>query len=151
MRIISNCELATKKIAVRLSEYLQPGDCLALVGDLGAGKTIFVKGLSQGFGYNCNKVTSSSFVLLQVYETKKVKLYHLDLYRLKSIDDLYHLGYEEFIFGDNITVIEWPQLAFKLLGKDYLEIKFKIVGQTKRELTFCPHGARFRKIIKKFN
>jgi len=149
MRIISGSELETKRIAAKLSKYLQPGDCLALLGDLGAGKTIFVKGLAEGFGYDANKVTSSSFVLLQVYKTKKAKLCHLDLYRLKSVDDLYHLGYEELIFGDNVTVIEWPQIAFKLLGKDYLEIKFKIIGSAKRELSFFPRGKRFKEIVTK--
>lgn len=146
---ITDSESQTRLLAFRLSAYLKPQDIVILTGNLGSGKTTFVKGLAEGLGFNPNKVTSSSFVLCQTYKAKKMNINHLDLYRLKSIEDIIHLGYEEILFGDNLTVIEWPQLINRFLGREYLKVDFKIIDNKKRGIKLSSKGKRFLKTIAK--
>jgi tRNA threonylcarbamoyladenosine biosynthesis protein TsaE len=103
---------------------LQRGDVVALLGELGTGKTLFVKGICEAFGAQ-EHVSSPSFIILNRYEGKdqsnrELLIYHLDLYRVKSLDEIYDLGYEEFFYGDGITLIEWAeQLGDLLPSKRY--------------------------------
>lgn len=98
---------------------LQRGDVVALLGELGTGKTLFVKGICQAFGAQ-EHVSSPSFVILNRYEgkdqsNKELLIYHLDLYRVNSLDEIYDLGYEEFFYGEGITLIEWAEQLGDLL------------------------------------
>ncbi len=136
MKIITNSAIETKKFAGNFAKKLKKGDILCLVGGLGAGKTTFIQGLAKGLGIK-EDVSSPTFVLLNRYKGK-LPLYHFDLYRLDNTDEIRNLGYEEFFYGDGITVVEWAEKLKELMPKKYIEIKFKILGKNKREI-----GVRF--------
>ena len=120
----TSSEQETLELARALAVRLQRGDVVALLGELGSGKTVFVKGICRAFGAQ-EHVSSPSFVILNRYEGKdqsnrELLIYHLDLYRVKSLDEIYDLGFEEFFYGDGITLIEWAeQLGDLLPSKRY--------------------------------
>jgi tRNA threonylcarbamoyladenosine biosynthesis protein TsaE len=109
---------------------LQRGDVVALYGDLGSGKTQFVKGVCRAFNVN-NHVTSPSFVILNRYQGKdengkEILMHHLDLYRIKSISEMYDLGYEEFLQSDGICMIEWAEMLEKLLPDRRYDVRLSL-------------------------
>jgi tRNA threonylcarbamoyladenosine biosynthesis protein TsaE len=103
---ISNSAAETEETGVRLAHELGAGDILALVGDLGSGKTQLVKGIARGLG-NADAVTSPTFTLVHEYSGGRLPLYHFDFYRLENIEGLRTIGFDEYIFGDGVCVIEW--------------------------------------------
>ena len=105
-QIVSASPAETRALARRLSQCLTGGDVLLLQGDLGAGKTEFVKGLAEGLQVT-DLVTSPTFTLLNVYHGV-IPLYHFDLYRLEDAEELDNIGFEEFLGGDGVAVVEWP-------------------------------------------
>lgn len=118
MKFISNSISDTQRIAEKFSEELEPGDVIALKGDLGAGKTAFTAGLVKGVGApNC--VSSPTFTIINEYMGGKIPVYHFDLYRLTDVDDLYDIGVDEYLFGNGICVVEWPELAEELIDEYY--------------------------------
>ncbi len=144
MNIISTSVRQTREIARKLARSFKPKDVVALIGTLGSGKTVFVKGLAMGLGCNSRDVSSPTFVLMRQYQGKFV-LNHFDLYRLaslksKALRQLEQIGYEEYFYGDGITVIEWADRIPGALPKEYLRIEFKILGENKRLLKIRPIG-----------
>lgn len=119
-----------------MAKSLKKGDIVCLFGDLGSGKTVFVKGLALGLGAKKEKIISPSFVLLCQYLDGRLPLYHFDLYRLKRIEDILTLGYEEYLYGEGITAIEWPQRFKYLLPERYLKVELLIKSPAKRLLKF---------------
>jgi len=116
-KIPSLSNFDTSILAKKFSENLSVGANVFLVGDLGAGKTVFTKSILEFFGID-KKVNSPSFKLINEYNIflnfKNIKLYHVDLYRLENIDEILDLGIDEIIASDNITVIEWADRAYFL-------------------------------------
>lgn len=111
------------------------GTFIALIGELGAGKTTFVKGLAKGLGVrNHRHVNSPSFVIIKEY-AGKVPLYHFDVYRLNFSSDLEGIGFEEYFYGNGVCVVEWADKIKKLLPKKHIEIKIKIAGENNRRIT----------------
>ena len=104
--IETNSEIETSAAGESLARSLKPGDVVLLYGDLGAGKTAFVRGMARGLGANPEDVSSPTFTLVQEYAAPSLTLYHVDLYRLEpaEIDDL---GLDDLVFGDGIVAIEW--------------------------------------------
>lgn len=109
MKYITHSEKETMALAGRLSRALRAGDSVLLSGDLGAGKSVFARGVARGMGVE-GAMPSPTFTLLIPYEGEK-KLYHFDLYRLADPDEFWAAGLDEFVGGDGIAVIEWPQMA----------------------------------------
>lgn len=104
-------EQETLELARSFAQRLERGDVVALWGELGTGKTRFAKGVCEAFGAN-HHVSSPSFIILNRYEgsdraKRELFVYHLDLYRVKSTEEIYDIGYEEFVYGDDITLVEW--------------------------------------------
>jgi len=124
---------ATQKFAVALSKTLPPRSLIALSGDLGSGKTTFMQGLIQGFGGSQAMVQSPTFVYLHHYPTTP-PVYHFDLYRLRSIDDFYAMGFEEYFEKDGITAIEWPERIASILPSTAIKIQLSVVSETARRL-----------------
>lgn len=126
----------TKNIAQGILSELKPGQLLALVGNLGAGKTVFVKALAEALGVEDN-VTSPTFVLMKVYNTKheKIKkLVHVDCYRLEGKEDLADIGLSEYIEDENnLVVIEWAD-KIKNLPDNIVRINIKSTGEESRVL-----------------
>lgn len=110
---LSHGEEETQALAALLAQDLGPGDVLLLQGDLGAGKTAFVRGLARGLGADEDEVSSPTFALLQLYQGR-LPLYHFDLYRLSG-QEAEELGFEEFFFGQGVCAVEWPDCALELL------------------------------------
>ncbi len=146
MIIESQSTEETIELGMRLGIALEAGDVVGLVGDLGAGKTHFVKGVALGIGVaDARVVTSPTFVLMNSYEGR-LPLRHYDLYRLDAVE-LESLGYFDLRTSSAI-VVEWAEKAGEALG-ERLEVLFETTGATTRRLTFRPVGARGIVILKR--
>jgi tRNA threonylcarbamoyladenosine biosynthesis protein TsaE len=117
-----------------LADALEPGAVLALSGDLGSGKTHLVKGIAAGLGLDPSTVRSPTFTILHVHEGGRRPLYHFDLYRLQSPDELYELGYEAYMYGRGVSVVEWPERAADLLPDETLCLRLEHVSPTERRI-----------------
>jgi tRNA threonylcarbamoyladenosine biosynthesis protein TsaE len=106
-RFITRSESETLGLAAGLARTLGPGDVVALIGDLGAGKTVFAKGVAGALGV-CGAVTSPTFTLIQEYRGS-IPLYHMDLYRLRDIKEILDIGAEDYFYGDGVCLIEWAE------------------------------------------
>ncbi|MBQ8468654.1 MAG: tRNA (adenosine(37)-N6)-threonylcarbamoyltransferase complex ATPase subunit type 1 TsaE [Clostridia bacterium] len=115
MEIILKTEKDTIEFAKKFSKQLKAGDVLLLDGDLGAGKTVFTKGLVLGLSGGKEIAISPTFTIVNEYNTTP-KLYHFDFYRIKSEDELVAIGIEEYLFSDAICVVEWPERAPNILS-----------------------------------
>ncbi len=124
--IAKNAE-ETLDIGMRLGQTLQSGDVLALYGGLGAGKTVFAKGIAKGLGIS-EEVTSPTFTLLRQYQGR-LALCHFDLYRIEDDQELEHIGFYDYLGGDNVCVIEWPENAPEL----FATIRVNIAGSGDEE------------------
>lgn len=109
----SNSPKETKNIAKAFAKELKSGDVLALRGDLGVGKTAFVQGLCETLGV-CEAISSPTFTIVNCYDAK-IPIYHFDVYRINDCDEMYEIGYEEYVYGDGVTVIEWPEKIEEIL------------------------------------
>ena len=125
----------TRNVASALCDKLIAGDVVLLQGDLGAGKTEFVKGLATGLGVD-EPVTSPTFALLNVYHGR-IPLYHFDLYRLNRLEELDGIGFDEFIGGDGLAVIEWPEEFVKVIIRPGETV-------TQRVIEIEPTGDRYK-------
>jgi tRNA threonylcarbamoyladenosine biosynthesis protein TsaE len=128
----------TRRIAAVLAKSLVPGDVIALDGELGAGKTCFVRGLAEGLGLDAQQVASPTFVLSHEYEPPDasptgVTLVHIDAYRLHGADELDAVGWQELIDrGDAIIALEWPSRVAAALPADRVHVRIEHVGETSR-------------------
>jgi len=124
----------TIKLGERIGKTLKPGSFIALIGELGSGKTTFVKGIAKGLGVkNSRYVNSPSFVIIKEYKGK-ILLYHFDVYRLDSADDVAFIGADEYFYGSGICVVEWADKIKKLLPKQRIEVKIEILKNNSRKI-----------------
>ncbi|MEH7336333.1 tRNA (adenosine(37)-N6)-threonylcarbamoyltransferase complex ATPase subunit type 1 TsaE [Neobacillus drentensis] len=134
----------TTQFAERLASFLQPGDVIALEGDLGAGKTTFTKGLAKGLNIK-KTVNSPTFTIIKEYNGN-LPLYHMDVYR---VADAYEdLGFDEYFEGDGVTVVEWAHLIEEQLPSDLLTIYLYHEEQDKRKIVLKPKGKRYEQLCK---
>ena len=115
-------EADTRKFGEELARSLKAGDVLALVGDLGTGKTTLTKYIARELGI-MEPITSPTFTIICEYKSGRLPLYHFDVYRLAGIDDMLELGYEEYFYGDGVCVVEWADRIEKLLPENAKTIK----------------------------
>ena len=139
----------TISLGERLGKQLAPGDVIALYGDLGAGKTTLTKGIAVGLGLAAD-IHSPTFTLIHEHPGA-IPLYHVDLYRLSSEQEVETLGLEEYIYRDGVTVIEWANTTRSLLPAERLDITLRMTGDTDRELIFETDSERLGKIIEGLN
>ena len=130
-KFISNCELETISFAQQFSSSLSGGDVILLSGDLGAGKTTFVKGLAKGLNLT-DEVTSPTYAYLNVYGDK---LYHYDCYRLSCGEDAEALGLTDYFYGDNICVIEWSENIADVLPDKVIRVNIEKTSEEKRTIS----------------
>lgn len=135
----------TKKLGNALGKLFQPGDVVSLVGDLGAGKTTFTKALGEGMGIS-SYITSATFTLMNEYPGD-IPLYHFDTYRLENIEDIDDLGFDDYFFGNGVSVVEWGDRIEEWLPKDHLTISIEDAGELERIFTFTSHGERSEKLL----
>lgn len=125
-------EKETISFGEKLAAYLEPGDVLCLKGDLGVGKTTFVKGLIRALQReNTLFLGSPTYTLIQEYRFKKPYVYHFDFYRLKSTDEIWGIGWEEYRSGDGICVIEWADLFPEIIPENAVWLEFSARGEAK--------------------
>ncbi len=134
MNYFSKSVSDTEQIAAQLAPSLQANDVLALEGDLGAGKTQFVRGLVKALGGNPRDVSSPTFILLNVYKTPRFPVYHLDAYRVHGGEDFSAIGFAELLDQNGIVVVEWPSRVKEILPPGRINITFEITGKTRRDI-----------------
>lgn len=122
----------TKDFAKKFAGKLKPGDVVCLKGDLGAGKTHFVKGMAGAFGIDESEVQSPTFTLINEYEGS-VPLYHFDCYRMESVREALEIGAEEYFYGEGVSVIEWPDQIEEIIPPEAIWITITSPAPTKRK------------------
>ncbi|OGX24257.1 MAG: tRNA (adenosine(37)-N6)-threonylcarbamoyltransferase complex ATPase subunit type 1 TsaE [Omnitrophica WOR_2 bacterium RIFCSPHIGHO2_02_FULL_48_11] len=147
---LSQSEKETLRLGAELAPYLRWGSIVCLFGDLGSGKTTFTKGIAQGLKINQKKVNSPTFVLLNIYAGKK-PLYHFDLYRMEETGEILNIGYEEFLYGDGVAVVEWADKLGDLMPKEYMSVTFVHQDNNNRLIQFEPRGKHYVGMLKKMS
>jgi tRNA threonylcarbamoyladenosine biosynthesis protein TsaE len=131
----SNSVADTESCAAELAQTLRGGECVALHGELGAGKTQFVRGLVRGLGGNPRAVSSPTFVLLNVYEGGRLAVYHLDAYRVGGADDFEAIGFTELLDQpDAVVVVEWAERVSPLLPPKQIDVYIEPVAEDRRRI-----------------
>ena len=115
--IITNSPEETFALGEKIGQGAGKGWIVALCGDLGVGKTVFAKGFAKGLGIT-DDVTSPTFTILQVYEGGRLPLYHFDAYRIGDEEEMFEIGYEEYFFGEGVTLVEWPEMVEGLIPEE---------------------------------
>ena len=136
----------TIALGERLGSLLQPGDIVALTGELGAGKTTLTKGIARGAGVE-SEVASPTFTLIHEHKGR-IPFYHVDLYRLESEDLVPDLGIEEYLYGRGVTVIEWSERMASLLPETALLVSIGVAGDTERDIELSSSSPRWTQAIR---
>jgi len=133
----------TLELAGSVGELLRAGDVVSLVGDLGAGKTVFARGVARALGV-AEPVVSPSFTIVREYEGR-MPLVHVDVYRIDTVQELYDLGFEEFVRDDGVTLVEWGDMIDGLLPADRLDVRLAPGGtDDERVVEIEGHGRSWR-------
>jgi tRNA threonylcarbamoyladenosine biosynthesis protein TsaE len=132
-RLILKNEDDTRALGMRIADALEPGDVVALIGDLGTGKTALTKYIARGLGIT-EEINSPTFTIVKEYKSGRIPLYHFDVYRLGSGDELLDIGAEEMLDGDGACVIEWADIVADVLPEDSLAIRLEY-GEKEGERT----------------
>ena len=142
MILESQSEEETFLIGMKLGQEAKAGDVFTLIGDLGVGKTVFTKGIGAGLGI-VEDISSPTFTIIQQYDDGRIPLYHFDVYRIGDVEEMFELGYEDYFYGNGLTLIEWANLIEEILptrrkeitieknldlGFDYRKITIKEMG-----------------------
>jgi tRNA threonylcarbamoyladenosine biosynthesis protein TsaE len=137
----------TMSLGRRLGELLFPRAVAGLVGQLGAGKTHFVRAIAQGLGLkNDHAVSSPTFVLIQEY-AGRLPIYHFDVYRLHDERDFLDLGVQEYFEGDGVCLIEWADKVAGTLPKEFLLVTILVTGENSRRFQFQSHGSGYEQVL----
>ena len=111
----------THALGMKMGQEAQPGDVYTLVGDLGVGKTVLTQGIAEGLGID-EAICSPTFTIVQVYEEGRMPFYHFDVYRIGDIEEMDEIGYEDYFYGEGLTMIEWANLIEEILPEKRKEI-----------------------------
>ena len=141
MNLRSESPEETQRLGIGLGRLAQPGDLFMLVGELGAGKTCLTQGIAWGLDI-AGFATSPTFVVINQYKGR-LPLYHIDLYRLDSIEEIVDLGLDDYIYGDGVCVVEWADKAMSVLPPEHLWIDINYVSDTVRNFVLNPSGQRY--------
>lgn len=114
MIIETHSEQETYELGKRLGEHASTGEVFTLEGDLGVGKTIFTKGFAKGLQIE-EAISSPTFTIVQVYETGRLPFYHFDVYRIGDVEEMDEIGFEDYVYGDGVSMIEWANLIEEIL------------------------------------
>lgn len=145
IKIYLENEEQTRDIGFKLGKLLTPRSVVCLIGDLGAGKTTMTQSLAQSLEVD-DYITSPTFTIVNEYEGK-MPLYHFDVYRIGSSDEMYDIGFDEYINGDGVCIIEWANLIEDILPDEYLHIEMNY-KENGREMILTPKGEKYEEIVK---
>ena len=124
MIVETNTPQETFDFGKSLGEKAMPGTVYTLIGDLGVGKTVFTQGLAKGLNIQ-EPISSPTFTIVQVYEEGRLPLYHFDVYRIGDIEEMEEIGYEDYFYGEGVSLIEWANLIEEILPQQYTEIRIE--------------------------
>ena len=119
--INSNSPEETFELGVQIGKNASPGEVYALLGDLGVGKTVLIQGVAKGLGIN-GPVNSPTFTIVQVYDEGRLPFYHFDVYRIGDVEEMDEIGYEDYVYGDGVCLIEWANLISDILPEHYTQV-----------------------------
>lgn len=126
-RITTHSPEETEAVGERLAKKLQPGAVIAFTGDLGAGKTALTRGLARGLGV-LDRVTSPTYTLVNEYDTGRLPLFHFDLYRLEQAEEVYDIGWEDYLTRGGVCAVEWSEKIAPLLPEDVIRVELRRSG-----------------------
>ena len=124
MKIESFSAEETYELGKKLGSEANPGDVLTLIGDLGVGKTVFTQGFADGLGIT-EPISSPTFTIVQVYEEGRLPFYHFDVYRIGDIEEMDEIGYEDYFYGNGVTMIEWANLIEEICRRHIGKFRLK--------------------------
>lgn len=137
---------ATEALGRAVGRVAADGDVICLTGDLGAGKTLFTKGVAEALGVPAEEVTSPTFAIMNVYEGTEMEVRHFDLYRLNRAEELDDIGFAEYAGGDGVTLIEWAELFAEELPEEYLQLLITKEGDGRRAV-LTAMGVRYKEML----
>lgn len=144
---LSHSDLRTRNWGKRLGRLLRGGEIIGLTGEMGSGKTCFVRGAAEGLDVGEEAwIRSPTFTLINEYHGR-LPVYHIDLYRVGSQRDMEELDLREYLFSEGVCLIEWFDRLPTREVEEYLNVRFEHGGENKRNLTFSTHGNRYEEII----
>lgn len=146
MKIIANNLKDTEKLGKIIAKCLEKGTVICLDGELGAGKTSLTQFIAEEFGVK-EYIVSPTFTIIKEYEGK-LPFYHMDVYRIGSEDDMYELGFDEYIYSEGVTIIEWADLIRAILPQERVNIKIIRIDDRKREISIEGEGPVYEKLLK---
>lgn len=120
-KIVMKNEQDTINFGLELAKRLKPGSVIALIGDLGTGKTALTKAIAEGMGIK-QMITSPTFTIVQEYHDGRLPLYHFDVYRICGVEEMYEIGYEEYFYGQGVCIVEWADLIIDIIPEDAIKI-----------------------------
>ena len=123
-RIETFSEEETFALGEKIGREAVPGQVYTLLGDLGVGKTVFTQGVAKGLGIN-EAICSPTFTIVQVYEEGRMPLYHFDVYRIGDVEEMEEIGYEDYFYGEGVTLIEWANLIEEIIPDNRIQITIK--------------------------
>jgi tRNA threonylcarbamoyladenosine biosynthesis protein TsaE len=146
---LSSSPAATAALGKKIGENLKPGSIIALIGELGCGKTLLARGICAGLGVPLRQVNSPTFVLVNEY-LGRLPVFHMDLYRLGGAADGVDIGLLDYLVRarSGVMLVEWAEKILSLLPDDYLKIEFAILSARQRRLELMTSGTRFRDLFR---
>jgi len=149
---LSNSPAATSALGKRMGAFLEAGSVIALIGELGCGKTLLTRGICAGLGVPLRQVNSPTFVMVNEYRGR-LPVFHMDLYRLGSIGDGFEIGIMDYLSRaeSGVIIIEWAEKVSPLLPADLLKIDFQVLSARKRQIAFSASGNRFSGLLKELD
>jgi tRNA threonylcarbamoyladenosine biosynthesis protein TsaE len=147
--IISISPSATVNLGRKIGQQLKPGGVIALMGELGCGKTLITRGICDGLGVPERQVSSPSFVLVNEYRGR-LPVFHIDLYRLSGIDDSIEIGITDYFkrAQEGVMIVEWAEKIIDILPADLIKVEFDIISKQKRRIVFSSTSRRFAGLFK---
>ena len=138
MTYVTNSPAETEALGQRLAERLQPGDVIAYTGDRGAGQTAFTRGLARGLGLT-ERITSPTFTIVNEYQGGRLPLFHFDMYRLGSSEELYEIGWEDYLARGGVCAVEWSEIVADALEEDCIRVDIR-QGDTENQRKITVEG-----------
>ena len=135
MTYTTHCESETEALGARFGASLPPGAVAALYGDLGCGKTAFVRGMARGMGLDERQVSSPAFTIVNEYEGGGKTLFHFDMYRLNGAEELFDIGWEDYLGRGGVCAVEWSENVPGAFEGDEIAVRFRKTGGSDREIT----------------
>jgi len=138
----------TCRLGAAIGRHARAGDVIALVGELGSGKTVLVQGLARGLGVDpATYVSSPTFTIMHRY-LGRLPLYHIDLYRIETPEALATLGLDDYLEGDGVASVEWAEHGWGLLPKERLTVRLRRTGSEARAIELIPVGDRYHSLVR---